>query len=97
MKPLKPSHREHKRYLLISGSDANPRVIEEAILGFVGILGYAKATPSFVKASEKNAGKFRGKLVLAINRKELENIRASLVFSGKQVVIERVSGTIRGL
>ena len=97
MKALKPSHREHKRYLLISGTEASPKVIEEAILNFVGILGYAKAAPSFIKPSGKNVGKFKGKLVLAINRKELDNVKASLVFSGKQIVIERVSGVIGGL
>tara|TARA_Y100000310_G_C19988936_1_gene493221 strand:+ start:366 stop:494 length:129 start_codon:yes stop_codon:yes gene_type:complete len=38
MKPLKPSHRERKRYLLIKGIDASLKKIEEVILEFVGVL-----------------------------------------------------------
>jgi RNase P/RNase MRP subunit POP5 len=90
MKPLKPSPREHKRYLLISGKDANKKEIQDAILKFIGILGYAKASPQIVKSSEN-------KLVLAVNRAELDKIRASFVLSGKDIKIEKVSGIIRKL
>jgi RNase P/RNase MRP subunit POP5 len=90
MKALKPSHREHKRYLLISGKDANKKDIEEAILKFIGILGYAKASPQFVK----NIGV---KVVLAINRQELDKIRASFVLSGKDIHVDKVSGMINRL
>ncbi len=91
MKPLKPSHREHKRYLLISGSDANSSAVDEAILRFVGILGYAKASPQIVKDAYGKHGK---KIILSINRSELEKVRAALVFSGKDFVVESVSGII---
>jgi RNase P/RNase MRP subunit POP5 len=91
MKPLKPSHREHKRYLLISGKDANAKDIDEAILRFIGILGYAKASPQIVKDAHNKFGK---KLILSINRSELDKIRASLIFSGKEIQVEGVSGII---
>ena len=94
MKALKPSHREHKRYLLISGRDASKENIEEAILKFIGVLGYAKASPQFVKADKPG---LKDKMVLAINRSELDKVRASFLLSGKDMRIERVSGIIRKL
>jgi RNase P/RNase MRP subunit POP5 len=87
MKPLKPSHRESKRYLLIKGKDANKKTIEDAILEFIGVLGFAQASPQIVK-SDKN------KLIMAINRGSLEKIRASFLMSGKQLEIVKVSGGI---
>ncbi len=87
MKPLKPSHREKKRYLFISGADANQKEIDKAILSFVGILGYAKASPQLIRTVKR-------KLVLAINRSELDKVRASFLLSGKDIRIEKVSGMI---
>ena len=87
MKALKPSHKEDKRYLLLSGKDVNGKNIDEAVLRFVGILGYAKACPQIIRTTKK-------KLILAINRKELDKIRASFLMSGKDIKIDRVSGMI---
>jgi len=87
MKALKPSHREKKRYLLIKGKNANKKNIEEAILEFVGVLGYAAACPQFISSS-------RGKAVLCINRGMLEKIRTSFLMSGKDIQIIRVSGSV---
>jgi RNase P/RNase MRP subunit POP5 len=89
MKALKPSHREKKRYLLIKGEDADKKIIESVILEFIGVLGYAKASPKFLK-NEKG-------LVLAVNRKAVDKIRSSFLMSGKDVKIKKVSGTIKGL
>ena len=90
MKPLKPSHREKKRYLLIKGKDANQKNIEEVILEFVGVLGWAEASPQVVK-SEKNS------IILTINRKSLEKIRTSFIMSKKDLQIVKVSGAIGNL
>lgn len=90
MRALKPSHREHKRYLLISGKDASKEHIEDAILKYVGILGYSQACPQILK----NIG---DKIVLAINREELDKIRAAFLVSGKSMRIEKVSGMINHL
>ncbi len=79
-KSLKPSFRENKRYLL---TDSRKEDIGKAILDYIGILGYSKAAPVFV-----------GK-VLAINRKELDKVKAALLLAGIQV--RKVSGTLRGL
>jgi len=91
MKPLKPSHREHKRYLLLSGKNVSSKDIDEAILRFVGILGYAKASPQIVKDAHN---RFGSRVILSVNRSELDKIKASFVLSGKDIHIDRVSGII---
>ncbi len=90
MKPLKPSHREKKRYVLIKGRDASKKIIEEVILEFVGVLGFAEASPQVVKSAQ-------GQIVLAINRGSLDKIRASFLMGGKDLEIVRVSGTLKKL
>lgn len=88
MKHLKPSHREKKRYLLLEGTDE--KSIDGAILDYVGILGYAKASPKIVIKNKKN-------LILAVNRKELDKIRAAFLLSGKNIKILKVSGSLKKL
>lgn len=90
MKALKTSHREKRRYLLVSGKDAGRKNIEEAILRFVGILGFAKASPMIVKQKG-------GKIIVSANRSEVDKIRASLAFSGKDMRVEKISGMINRL
>jgi len=90
MKPLKPSHREKKRYLLIKGKDADRKIIEETILEFIGVLGYAEACPQFIK----NKG---NKIILSVNRNAVDKIRASFLMSQKSLEIVRVSGSIKKL
>jgi len=87
MKPLKPSHRERKRYLLIKGKDAVGKIIDEVILEFIGVLGYAEASPQIIK-SNKNS------LILAVNRESLNKIRTSFMLSNKDLKIIKVSGVL---
>lgn len=87
MKPLKPSHRESKRYLLIKGKDASKKNIEDVILEFVGVLGYAEACPQFIVSG-------CGKVVLAINRSSLDKVRTSFLMSEKDLKIVKVSGSV---
>jgi len=87
MKPLKPSHREKKRYLLVEGKDTNKKNIEETILDFIGILGFAKSSPQIIKETKKG-------FILAINREYLDEIRTSFFISGKDIRIVKVSGSI---
>ena len=82
MKPLKPSMREKKRYLFIEGTYSQ-KEINEAIMKYIGVIGYSKACPIWI---EKN--------VLSVNREEIEKVKASLVFL-KKLKIKKVSGTIR--
>ena len=88
MKRLKPSHRERKRYILLEGRDATKQEIEQAVLDYIGILGFAKASLKIVKSGKNKA-------VIAVNRKELENIRASFLLSGKKIQVKRVSGSLK--
>ncbi len=87
-KKLRPTLRENKRYLLLDGNFVIDD-IEKAILDYIGVLGYAKAGISFVRKDNK--------VILAVNREMLNEIRASLVLSDKTINVRRVSGTINGL
>lgn len=85
MKALIPSHKENKRYLLLKGKNLRKNV-EGAIKEFTGVLGLTEANPIWI---EKN--------ILSINRKSLDKVRASLIFSKEKVEILRVSGTLKKL
>jgi len=85
---IKPSARIKRRYILIDSSDKEK--IESAILDYVGILGWAKAAPIFIKSKDQ-------KIILAVDRKELHNIRAAFEISDKSIKILKISGTLRGL
>ena len=83
----KPSGRTKKRYILIEGRKEDA---EKAILDYLGILGYARASPVFM-------GQKGNKLILAVDRKELDNVKASFALSEKDIKTIRVSGTLKGL
>ena len=89
MKPLKPSMRERKRYLLISGKNLKEN-IPKAIKDFIGVLGMSKTSLNFI-SSEKDF------VVISINREMLEPVRASLCVWPEKMSVKRVSGTIKGL
>jgi len=90
MKPLKPSHREKKRYLLIKGKDVSKKAIEDTILEFIGVLGFAESSPQVVKSG-------KGFIILVINRGSLDKVRASFVMSKKDLQIVKVSGAVKNL
>lgn len=73
--------------MLIKGKDANQKVIEEAILEFIGVLGYAEASPQIIKSGKDN-------VILAINRSSLNKVRAGFLMSGKDIQIVKVSGVV---
>ncbi len=87
MKPLKPSAREKKRYLLVHGKDLNKN-IERAILDFIGVLGMSKCGLSWIK-NDKNSA------VICINREMVDFVRASLCVWPKKMSVEKVSGTLK--
>ena len=84
MKSLKPSMREKKRYLLLKGKFSR-KDVEDAILKYVGVLGYAKASPSWIDNK-----------ILAINRSEINNVRGAFVLFDN-ISVEKVSGTLKKL
>jgi RNase P/RNase MRP subunit POP5 len=85
LKPLKPSMKENKRYLLLKGT-FEKKDVEEAILKYIGVLGWAKAAPVWIKNN-----------ILAINREEVDKIKASFVVADKEIEVVRVSGTLKKL
>ena len=85
---LKASARIKRRYLLIESPSRD--IIEKAILDYIGILGWAKASPFFVKEED-------GRFILAVERSELNKVRASFELSGEKIKGKRGSGTIKGL
>ena len=89
MKPLKPSAREKKRYLLVRGKNLKSN-IEKAILDFIGVLGMSKVGLSWIK-SEKDFA------IICINREMLDSVRASLCVWSEKMSVEKVSGTLKGL
>jgi RNase P/RNase MRP subunit POP5 len=89
---LKPSATISRRYLLIEG--AGKETIERAILDNAGALGWARASPMFVDIRK---GNLEGKIILAIARGSLNEIKAALGMSKAGIKIIRVSGTLKGL
>ena len=89
MKSLKPSHRENKRYLLIRGTVTQDN-IDKAIFDYIGVLGYAEAAVHFISFNKVE-------IILAVNRKSLEKIRASFLMYEKEIKIVKVSGSLKGL
>lgn len=88
---LKPSAKIHRRYLLIEAESAEK--VKQALLESLGEIGWAKASPMFVKVKPVA----EGKIVLAIAREELNNVRAAIELSKDKIKVVRVSGTIKSL
>ena len=89
LKPLKPSMREKKRYLLLKGKDLKTN-IEQAILNFIGVLGFSKTGLEWIKFG-------KDEVIISINREMLNQVRASICIWPKKVEIAKVSGTLKGL
>ena len=83
---LLPSARDSRRYFLMNSSDR--KKIEDAILDYIGVLGFAKS--AFMFAENPN-----GKIIGSCVREKLEDVRASLAWKG--IKIQKASGTIKGL
>ncbi|MEK6844536.1 MAG: hypothetical protein AABX83_03890 [Nanoarchaeota archaeon] len=84
---LKPSARMNRHYILLEAK--SKKEVEQAILDYIGILGWAKASPIFI--NDKN------KIILSIDRKEMINVRAAFELSNSDIKVLRVSGTLKGL
>ncbi|MFA5953579.1 MAG: Rpp14/Pop5 family protein [Candidatus Pacearchaeota archaeon] len=89
MKPLKPSMREDKRYLLISGENLKEDVVK-SIKEFIGILGLAKSNLSFIELKKDKA-------IICVDRKSLNHVKASFAMCNEKIDVLKVSGTLKGL
>ena len=87
MKPLRPSMREKKRYLLVKGKIKD---IEKAIFEGVGVLGISKTGLNWIKSDKKS-------VIISVNRGALDSVRACFAIWPEKLWVEKVSGTLKGL
>ena len=87
MKPLKPSMREKKRYLMIRGKVGD---IEKAVLEGIGVLGMSKTGLNWIKSDKKSA-------IISVNRGAVDSIKASFALWPEELIVQKVSGTLKGL
>ena len=85
---LPSSQQRRARYLLISG--ASKESVERAILEYLGILGWAEASPIFVEHGKEY-------LILGVERGSLDDVKSALALSKEGIKVKRVSGTLKGL
>ena len=89
MKALKPSMRENKRYLLVTGENLREN-IGKAILDFIGVLGMSKSGLGYIKVNKNS-------VIISVNRDVVNEVRASLCVWPDKMVVKKVSGTLKGL
>ena len=87
MKPLKPSMREKKRYLLVKGKIKD---IERAVFEGMGVLGISKTGLNWIKSDKKIT-------VISVNRGAVDSVRACFAIWPEELIVQKVSGTLRGL
>jgi len=90
---LLPSLKEDKRYLVLllkAESKDVKEQIENSILKFIGILGYAKANPMIIETGKKQEKDYA---ILSINREYLDKVKVSLSLAGIRCI--GVSGTVK--
>jgi RNase P/RNase MRP subunit POP5 len=85
LKSLKSSAKENKRYLFLE-SKLSKEDVEKKLLDFIGVLGYSKLGLTWID-----------KGILAINREEVDKVKAAFTLSKERIKVQRVSGTLKGL
>jgi len=91
-KKLSPSMREKRHYLIVLVDDCQPeKFIKDAILSYIGTLGWAKAGPQIIETGRLNGKNY---IILSVITKWQDNIKAALAVSGKCRIIG-ISGTIK--
>lgn len=102
MKPLIPSHKENKRYFLVSLASKDSKdskeenkfikeEVEKAIFDFIGVFGFSKLGFKWIKVLSKK------KAVFCINREKVDEVRAGLLVWPEKICVDRVSGTLKSL
>ena len=87
MKPLKPTMREKKRYLLVCDQVND---IEKAIYDGIGVIGMSKIGLGKVKTGKDFT-------IISVNRDSVDSVRACFAIWPARISVERVSGTLKGL
>ena len=84
---IKPSAKIKRHYLLLQAKSR--KEVEQTILDYIGILGWAKASPKFISKGKN--------IILAVERKAVQSIRAAFEISPAKITVLKVSGTLKGL
>ena len=86
---IKASTRIAERYLLLEAS--GKKEVNDILIHFLGVFGMSEAMPHFIEIWGKDD------LVLAVNRKSIDSVRAAFELSKDKIKVLRVSGTLKGL
>jgi RNase P/RNase MRP subunit POP5 len=88
---LLPSLHEKRRYLVffIKESGNIKSIIDEALLNWLGILGYAKAGPQLIETKRSEKGSY---FILNIEHLYIDSVKAALSFKARCL---GVSGTLK--
>lgn len=90
---LSPSLKEDKRYLVLilkaKDKEEAKEIIENAIMKYLGVLGYAKAAPMIIEIGKKGDNDY---VILGINRKYQEQVKSACSLAKIKCI--GVSGTI---
>lgn len=78
--------RTNRRYLFVEASE---KEVKDAIIDYIGLFGWANASPIFV-AHERG-------LIVGVDRKSLVNVRAAFALSTHDIPVLGVSGTLKGI
>lgn len=89
MKPLSPTMREKKRYLLLKGNNLKENV-EKAIFEGIGTIGMARVCLKWINFYKEFA-------IISINREMLDSVRASFAIWPESIEVKKVSGTLKSL
>jgi hypothetical protein len=84
----KPSMRIKRRYILVRGSRKD---VEEAVLHGIGVLGWAWAKLVFVPCKKS------GRVIISVTTKSLKDVLGSFELSKKELNVEKVASTLKGL
>ncbi len=85
---IQSSARINRQYIIFNTS--SKKEIEKILLDYLGILGLSKVSPVFIKSKED-------KVILAVNREEVNNVRAAIELANSNIKILNVSGTLKSL
>lgn len=83
----KSSARIKKRYIETGVSDLVS--VKKALIEYLGVNGWAKASPQFFHRD--------GKVIIAIRREMIDDVRAGLELANPLIKVKNVSGTLKGL
>ncbi len=87
---VKASARVQRQYLLLQA--ASKEVVEQALLDYLGVLGWARAAPVFISEKRRHVPG----IILAVQRAAMHDVRAACELHSSVSVI-RIAGTLKGL